>query len=80
MIGTSLQHGTVELATGLAVAAKIVRGEDVDANPVYVMPPVTADNVADVLKNVVTDRAAFLKRLPALVDQNLVDGDIANEE
>lgn len=80
MIGTSLQHGTVELATGLAVAAKIVRGEDVDANPVYVMPPVTADNVGDVLKNVVTNRAAFLKRLPALVDQNLVDGDIANEE
>lgn len=80
LIGTSLQHGTVELATGLAVAAKIVRGEDVDKNPIYVMPPVTADNVADVLKNVVTERDAFLKRLPALVDQNLIDGNIANED
>jgi len=79
MIGTSLQHGTVELATGLAVAAKMVRGEDVDANPVYTMPPVTQDNVADALKNVVTERAAFLKRLPELVDANLLAGDIANE-
>lgn len=80
LIGTSLQHGTVELATGLAVAAKIARGEEVDANPIYVMPPVTADNVADVLKNVVTEREAFLERLPALVDKNLADGDIANED
>jgi ribose transport system substrate-binding protein len=80
MIGTSLQHGTVELATGLAVAAKIVRGEDVDANPVYTMPPVTKDNVGDALKNVVTDREAFIKRLPELVDANLVAGDIANEK
>ncbi len=80
MIGTSLQNGTVELATGLAVAAKIVRGEDVERNPVYTMPPVTAANVADALRNVVTERDAFLARLPDLVDQNLVDGDIANEE
>jgi len=37
-IGTNLQHGTVELAAGLAVAAKIARGEKVDKNPVYLMP------------------------------------------
>jgi ribose transport system substrate-binding protein len=80
MIGTSLQHGTVELATGLAVAAKIVRGEDVDPNPIYVMPPVTPDNVDEFLKNVVTEREAFIQRLPVLVDSNLDSGDIANED
>ena len=42
-IGTNLQNGTVELATGLAVAAKIARGEDVDKNPVYLMPQITPD-------------------------------------
>ena len=79
MIGTSLQHGTVELATGLAVAAKIVRGEDVDHNPVYVMPAIDADNVADAMKNVVTERDAFLEQLAALVDENLAAGNIAYE-
>jgi ribose transport system substrate-binding protein len=79
MIGTSLQHGTVELASGLAVAAKIARDEEVDTDPVYVMPAITADNVEDAMSNVVTDREAFLERLPALVDANLESGDIANE-
>ena len=79
MIGTSLQHGTVELATGLAVAAKIVRGKTVDKNPVYTMPAITKDNVDAALKNVVSDREAFLKQLPKLVDDNLASGTIANE-
>ena len=79
MIGTSLQHGTVELATGLAVAAKIVRGEDVDRNPVYVMPAIDASNVSDAMKNVVTEREAFLKTLAKLVDENLAAGNIAYE-
>lgn len=79
MIGTSLQHGTVELATGLAVAAKIVRGEDVAVDPVYVMPAIDADNVEDAMKNVVSEREAFLEQLPALVDENLAADDIAYE-
>ncbi len=79
MIGTSLQHGTVELATGLAVAAKIARGETVDLNPIYVMPAINADNVADAKKNVVTEREAFLKQLAALVNENLTAGNIAYE-
>lgn len=80
MIGTSLQHGTVELATGLAVAANVVRGEDGDTEPVYVMPAVTGDNVEDAMKNVVTDREAFLKGLPDLIDENLASGNIAFED
>jgi ribose transport system substrate-binding protein len=44
------------------------------------MPPVTSDNVDGALANVVTDKDAFLERLPALVEQNLETGDIANEE
>ncbi|MGO2468451.1 MAG: substrate-binding domain-containing protein [Microbacterium gubbeenense] len=79
MIGTSLQHGTVELASGLAVAAKIVRGEDVDTEPVYVMPAITSDNVADAMKNVITERDAFLEQLSTLVNENLDAGDIAFE-
>lgn len=79
MIGTSLQHGTVELATGLAVAAKIVRGEDVETDPVYVMPAIDASNVEDAMKNVTSERAAFLEQLPALVDENLAAGNIAFE-
>jgi ribose transport system substrate-binding protein len=79
MIGTSLQHGTVELATGLAVAAKIVRGENVDKKPLYTMPAITADNVKDASKNVVTAREAFLKDLPQLIDDNLKSGNIAYE-
>lgn len=79
LIGTSLQHGTVEMATGLAVAAKIARGEKVDTKPVYVMPAITPDNVDDAMKNVVTEREAFLKGLGDLVNENLKSGDIAYE-
>lgn len=78
-IGTSLQHGTLEMATGLAVAAKLARGEKVDTKPVYVMPAITKDNVDAALKNVVTDNAAFLKGLPELIDENLKTGNISYE-
>ncbi|MEO3802278.1 substrate-binding domain-containing protein [Nonomuraea sp. B1E8] len=79
-IGTNLQHGTVELATGLAVAAKIAKGEEVDKNPVYLMPKVTSDNVDTYMEHVVTKKDQFLQQLPALIEANLKTGDIANEE
>lgn len=78
-IGTSLQHGTLEMATGLAVAAKLARGEAVEAKPVYLMPAITKDNVDAALKNVVTENADFLENLPALVDENLESGNISFE-
>lgn len=78
-IGTSLQHGTVEMAAGLAVAIKLAKGEDVDAKPVYMMPAITTENVEDAMKNVVTERDAFLDRLPALIDENLASGNVAYE-
>ena len=78
-IGTNLQFGTVELATGLAVAAKIARGEQVDKNPVYLMPEVTSANVDTIMEHVITAKAAFLATLPKLVDANLKTGKIANE-
>ncbi|WP_308467922.1 substrate-binding domain-containing protein [Rathayibacter soli] len=79
MIGTSLQHGTVELATGLAVAERIVKKQKVNTNLVYTMPAITSDNVDSAIKNVVTDNSVFLKQLPALIDKNLKSGDIAYE-
>jgi ribose transport system substrate-binding protein len=78
-IGTNLQHGTVELAAGVAVAAKIARKEDVDKNPVYLMPEVTQKNVDQFMQHVVTQRDQFLQELPDLIDKNLKSGDIANE-
>ncbi|CAN5369644.1 sugar ABC transporter xylitol/D-threitol-binding protein ThpA [soil metagenome] len=78
-IGTSLQHGTIELADGLAVAKRVADGEDMSQAFVYTMPAVNADNIDDVLKNVVTDRQALLDRLPELVDKNIESGDLANE-
>ncbi|GAA0326534.1 substrate-binding domain-containing protein [Actinoallomurus spadix] len=79
-IGTNLQHGTVELATGLAVAAKIARGENVNKNPVYLMPEITPANVDTYMEHVVTKKDAFLATLPALIEANLKSGDIANEK
>ncbi len=79
-IGTNLQHGTVELAAGLAVAAKIARGEQVNKNPVYLMPQVTPENVDTYTEHVVTKRDEFLAQLPELIEANLKTGDIANEE
>ena len=78
-IGTNLQHGTVELAAGLAVAAKIARGEKVDKNPVYLMPEVTKVNVDTILEHVVTKNEQFLATLPNLIEANLKSGEIANE-
>lgn len=79
MIGTSLQHGTVELATGLAVAQRLAKKEKVNTNLTYTMPGITSKNVDAAIKNVVTDNNTFLKRLPALVDSNLKTGNIAYE-
>src|SRR6185295_10877782 len=42
-IGTSLQNGTVELSSGLAVANALVKKEDVKKDPIYVMPAITKD-------------------------------------
>lgn len=79
-IGTSLQHGRVELATGLAVAAKAAAGDEVDELYTYVMPAVTPDNVDEFYANVVSDSDAFLKRLPELIAANLESGELSNEK
>jgi ribose transport system substrate-binding protein len=78
-IGTSLQNGTVELSAGLAVAAQVARGEVKDANPVYVMPAITKDNVDAAIKHVVTDRKEFLAGLTKLTNENLKTGNVAYE-
>ncbi|WP_237568141.1 substrate-binding domain-containing protein [Mycolicibacterium lacusdiani] len=78
-IGTSLQNGTVELSAGLAVANALVKGEQVNTEPVYVMPAITKENVDVALEHVVTDRQKFLDGLTELTASNLKSGDIAYE-
>jgi ribose transport system substrate-binding protein len=78
-IGTSLQNGTVELSAGLAVANALVKGEQVNAEPIYVMPAITKDNVDVAIEHVVTERQKFLDGLGELTAQNLKTGDIAYE-
>jgi len=79
-IGSSLQHGRVELAAGLAVALMVAKGQKVKKTYTYVMPPITPANVAQYMANVVTAKDAFLKRLPAVIAKNLKTGNIANEK
>ncbi|WP_024288416.1 substrate-binding domain-containing protein [Cellulomonas sp. KRMCY2] len=79
-IGSSLQHGRVEMAAGLAVAAKVARGEDVEKTYTYIMPPITPENVDQYIANVVTEKDAFLEGIGDLINKNLASGDIANEE
>jgi ribose transport system substrate-binding protein len=79
-IGSSLQHGRVELAAGLGAALKVIKKEPFEKNYVYTMPPITPENVDQYIKNVVTEKDAFLKLLPALIAKNLASGDIANEK
>lgn len=79
-IGTSLQHGRVEMAAGLAVAQKVAKGEQVEKIYTYTMPPITPANVEEYYKNVVSEKDAFLQQLPQLIEKNLASGDIANEK
>jgi ribose transport system substrate-binding protein len=79
-IGSSLQHGRVELGTGLAVAQKVAKGEPVEKTYTYTMPAITPENVDSYIKNVVTEKDAFLQGLPSLIARNLASGDIANEK
>ncbi len=78
-IGTSLQNGTVELAAGLAVANALAKKEEVNTEPVYIMPAITKENVDVAIEHVVTDRQKFLDGLSELTAQNLKTGDIAYE-
>ena len=78
-IGTSLQNGTVELSTGLAVAAALAKKQQVDTKPVYKMPAITQKNVDVAIEHVVTGRDQFLAGLPDLISKNLQTGNIAYE-
>lgn len=78
-IGTMLQNGTVELSAGLAVAAALARGEQVNAKPTYIMAKITKENVAVATEHIVTKRQEFLAGIPELTTKNLETGNIAYE-
>ncbi|KQR82465.1 LacI family transcriptional regulator [Arthrobacter sp. Leaf337] len=79
-IGTSLQNGSVQLAAGLAVAAKLAKGESVPRTLTYNMPKVTAENVDAAIQHTVTDKEAFISKIPELTTENLKTGNIAFED
>jgi ribose transport system substrate-binding protein len=78
-IGTSLQNGTVELSAGLAVTNALIKKEQVNTEPVYIMPAITKENVDVAYQHVVSERAKFLAGLSELTAKNLKSGDIAYE-
>jgi ribose transport system substrate-binding protein len=80
LIGTSLQHGRVEMAEGLTVAQRVANGEQVNKTYTYTMPPINPQNVDEFYKNVVSEKDVFLQRLPQLVAQNLASGNLSNEQ
>lgn len=80
MIGTFLQHGTVQLAACMGYVSKLAAGEKLPKQMIYTMPAVTSENVDAVMKNVVTEKDKFLERVPQLTTDNLKTGDIAFED
>lgn len=70
-VGTMLQHGRVELATGLAVTYRLLMGEEVLPEYPYIMTPISTENVGVATEHVVTESDAFLQILPDLVDANV---------
>jgi len=80
LIGTSLQHGASRWPRASPVAQKVANGEQVNKTYTYTMPPITPQNVDEFYKNVVSEKDAFLQRLPQLVAQNLASGNLSNEQ
>jgi ribose transport system substrate-binding protein len=78
-IGTSLQHGRVEMSEGLAIAYALAQGKPVKPAYTYVMPAVTRANVDEVTDHVVTHPKQLLDHIPALTEANLTSGNLANE-
>ncbi|MDO5724352.1 MAG: substrate-binding domain-containing protein [Flaviflexus sp.] len=80
MVGTFLQHGTVQLAAGLAYVAQLARDDSTEkAELIYEMPEINPDNVGQAMEHVVTGHKDFVKTIPDLVDDNLKSGNIAYE-
>lgn len=79
-IGTSLQHGRIEMPEGLAVALMLAKKQPVAPGYTYVMPTVGPANVGAVIDNVVTHPDTLLSRIADLVELNLKTGNLANEK
>lgn len=80
LIGTQLQHGRTEFAAGLAALFRFLEGKPTEKEYYYEMLPVTPDNVDTFYKNVVSEKDAFLERLPDIVDRNLETGEVERED
>lgn len=80
MVGTFLQHGTVQLAAGLAYVAELARDDSAEkAELIYEMPEINPENVDQAMEHVVTGHDDFVKKIADLVDDNMKSGNIAYE-
>lgn len=78
-IGTVIQNGSIELPLGLALTVAVINGDAKEAHIAFQMPYVTKDDVAMYIDHLITNKDAFIKKVPELVDRNLKSGDYSNE-
>lgn len=79
-IGTVLQNGSIELPLGLALTLSIIDGTADQKRIDFKMPFVTKQDVDLYVDHLITNKPAFIKTVPALVDRNLKSHDYANEK
>jgi ribose transport system substrate-binding protein len=79
-IGTVLQNGSIELPLGLALTLSVIDGTADHRHIAFKMPYVTKEDVALYVDHLNTNKPAFIKKVPMLVDRNLKSGDYANEK
>jgi ribose transport system substrate-binding protein len=78
-IGTVLQNGSIELPLGLALTVAVINGTAKEPHIAFKMPYVTKDDVAMYIDHLVTNKPAFIQKVPEIVDRNLASGDYSNE-
>jgi len=78
---TNLQNGIVECSEGLVVAKMILDGKTVNKQYTYTMPSVDSKDVATKYYDQIfgTGKDQFIQGLPALVEQNVASGNLANQ-
>ncbi len=79
-LATVLQNGSIELPLALALTVAVIKGEAAENRISFGMPLVTQENIDLYMRHVVTEKDAFIAKVPDIVDRNLASGDYSSEE